>query len=97
MAKQRITDCLIARCFVTNPFIAKRYGFNRCSSFELNLLDVLFSATSRADAPISQVIKKAVNGNRGPIGDPAILGVAANHVLGPQTRNAKSASSPVSI
>jgi hypothetical protein len=63
---------------------------------ESSLGEEYLAAISKAAAPITQVIKNAVSGNLGPEGLPAILGVEANQVSGPQTRNANNVSITVS-
>ncbi len=61
------------------------------------VLESLLLAISKAEAPMTHVIKNAVRGNRAPGGVPASFGVAAIHVSGPHTRKANRASIPVSM
>jgi hypothetical protein len=57
----------------------------------------MFTATKNAEAPMTQVMRNAVKGNRGPGGVPGNFGVDKNQLVGPQTKKAKIASMAVSI
>src|SRR5205814_6105992 len=54
-------------------------------------------AIKRAEAPMTHVMKNAVRGNLGPAGIPANVGLKSIHLVGPQTRNEKRVSIPVSM